>query len=325
MKQVKSRFLNIENINSALIICASFTLIFLGYLVWLATSIDQETLPYLTLPLILGLILENRRLDKNWKVLALKLMLASICASVISFFKILDSDVSTEIALWPYLFIIFFAIFSAIYHDKKVTPVITEGTTLLQSISIIYWIIHYNYLSFSNFFEAAVLFIGLLFCLLSFYTAFSYTPLTSTLRLVLSIWSAVIMLAFSIVYIYRVIYHNDFGGNYFIDNSMNFIQYFLLGISLIYLIQNARMVIVYIPSKNSFFDRAHLKRIARMNKLHLWRYSKEQVKVKDSLLILGFTSVVFFFNYSADLIPPFTMIWLVFWSAPIIIFFKNRR
>lgn len=313
----------INNINSALIITAAFAFIALGYLFFFMSSIDLAVVPYLTLPLILGLILENRRLEKNWKMLALKIMLAIICASVISFFKVLESDISTEVALWPYTFIFFFALFSALYHDRKVTPVITEGTTLLQSISIIYFILHYGYLEFSNFFEILIWGIGLLFCLLSLYNAFSYTSLSSKLRLLLSIWSAVIMLVFSLVYILSVYHYTRFTGNFYIDNSLNFTQYFLLGISLIYLIQNARMVVVYIPSKNSFFDKAHMKRISRMNKLHVWRYSKEQVKIKDSLLILFLTSAVYFLNYSLDLIPPYTMIWIVFWSAPMIIFFKN--
>lgn len=321
---IKLGSFTIKNIDSALIITAAFAFVAVGYLFFFLSSIDLALLPYLTLPLILGLILENRRLEKNWKMLALKVMLATICASVISFFKILDSDISTEVALWPYTFIFFFALFSALYHDRKVTPVITEGTTLLQSISIIYFILHYGYLEFSNFFEILIWVVGLLFCLLSLYNAFSYTRLTPRLRLLLSIWSAVIMLVFSLVYIISVYHFTRFTGNFYIDNSMNFIQYFFLGISLIYLIQNARMVVVYIPSKNSFFDKAHLKRISRMNKLHVWRYSKEQVEIKDSLLILLLTSAVYFLNYSLNLVPPYTMIWIVFWSAPMIIFFKNR-
>lgn len=312
MKERKLGDFTIENINVTLIICGAFTVIFLGYLTWFITKTDFGLLPYLTLPLIFGLIMENRRLERDWKILTLKIMLAVICASVISFFRNLDSDISREIALWPYLFIFFFALFSAVYHHKKVTPVITEGTTLLQSISIIYWIIHYNYLSFSNFLEALVLISGLIFSAISFYNAFSYRKLTASFRLILSIWSAVIMTVFSFVYIYRVYHFNYFIGDFVIDSSLNIIQYFFLGVSLIYMIQNARMVAVYIPSKNSFFDQDHLKRIARMNKLHVWRYSKEQVKIKDSLLILLFTSAVYSFNYFYKIIPAFTLIWIVY-------------
>jgi len=325
MKERKLGNFTIEDINLSLIICGGFTLIFLGYISYLLTQTDYKLLPYLTIPLIIGLILENRRLNSDWKTLILKLMISIILAStVITFMSLDSSSISNQIKDWPYLLIFFFALISAIYHDKKVTSKITEGVTLLQSISIIYWIINSNYIEFSNIFESLVLVIGLIFCSISFFYAFSYKALTPRIRLFLSVWSSIIMMIFSFVYIYRVYNFHDFTGDYLTDFIINIIQYFFLGISLIYIIQNGRMLAVYIPSKHSFFDKDHIKRIDRMNKLHIWRYSKKQVKIKDSFLTLLFTLLVFTTNYLFNLIPSLTLIWIVFWSAPIILFLKDK-
>ena len=131
------------------------------------------------------------------------------------------------------------------------------------------------------------------------------------------------MSVFAGIYMYRVYNFNYFTGDYFIDYLINMLQYFFLGISLIYIIQNARMIAVYIPAKNGY-DEDHKKSIERMNKLHIWRYSKEQVKIKNSVLITAITFTVYVLNYLFKFLPSFTLIWLVFWSAPIVIILKEN-
>lgn len=325
MKERKIGNNSIEDINVSLIICGVFSLIFLGYLFYLIFQTEYKLIPYLTIPLIVGLVIENKRLKTDWKMLKLKIMISFILASSVFAIMFLDSiNIAGRIENWPYIFIFFFALISAIYHDKKVTYKITEGVTLLQSISIIYWIINSDYLGFSNIFESIILVIGLIFSLISFQNAFTYKPLNTRIRLFLSLWSSIIMMIFSLIYIYRVYHFDNFTGDYVTDYLINVVQYFLLGISLIYIIQNVRMLVVYLPSKHSFFDKEHLKRIAVMNKLHVWRYSKEQANIKDSILILLLTTIIYFTNYIFNFIPSLTLIWIVFWFAPIVIFVKDK-
>lgn len=197
-------------------------------------------------------------------MLWLKIMLAVIIGSVIIIYlSLYNSDLVTLLKNWPYLFIFFFAFLSAIYHNEKVIVRITEGVTLLQSISLLYWIIDFNYFGFSNWIEGFVSVIVIVFTIFSLYKAVSYSPITPRTRLILSIWSSIIMIAFAIGYIYRVYNFNYFPGNYLINNMINILQYFLLGVSLIYMIQNGRMLAVYIPSQNSFFDKDHINRIKK--------------------------------------------------------------
>ena len=116
----------------------------------------------------MGVVSENRRLQVDRKMLTLKIMLGIILGSVaVLYFSLTSIQITTLLKNWPYFFIIAFALVSAIYHEKKVTAKITEGVTLLQSISLLYWIIDFNYFEFSNFFEAIILILGVGFSLFS--------------------------------------------------------------------------------------------------------------------------------------------------------------
>ena len=61
-----------------------------------------------------------------------------------------------------------------------------------------------------------------------------------------------------------------------------------------------------------------------MNKLHICRYSAEQVEIKNSVLLSTITFMVYSFNYFFNFLPSLTLIWLVFWLAPILIALKEN-
>ena len=314
----------IEDINATLIICGGFSLVCLGYLIYLLTKYDFGLFPFFTIPLLAGVIIENNRLQIDKKMLSLKIMLGIILASMaVLFFSLTSGQIITLLKNWPYFFIISFAIISAIYHDKKVTPKITEGVTLLQSISLLYCILDFNYFEFSNFFEAIILISGIGFSLFSFHNAFSLKVLTRKTRLILSIWSSFIMAVFAGIYMYRVYNFNHLTGNVYIDYFIAMLQYFFLGISSIYIVQNFRMIAVYFAPNNGY-DNVRKKNIERMNKLHICRYSAEQVEIKNSVLLSTITFMVYSFNYFFNFLPSLTLIWLVFWLAPILIALKEN-
>ena len=200
--------------------------------------------------------------------------------------------------MWPYWFIFYFVLISFFYHEKKIFPKLTEGITLLQSISIIYWILDLGFLNFENMFTYILMGIGLIFCVLSFIHAFSYLRLTRNFRLFLSIWSSIIMIIFAIDHIYRVFNFNYFVDYKMLNDGLNVLQYFLLGVSLIYIFQNATMILEYFPSKRRFYNEEHIKNIRKMNKTHIDRYSKNQIKISNSILALIFTSRVYYWNFN---------------------------
>lgn len=308
-----------------LIIIGIFILTFFGYVIFRTYQSQNSLLSIMTIPLILGIVFENRRLSSDWKDILLKISI-SLALSVFAFLPgkgERNYSLDHHIEIWPYVFIAFFVIGSVIHHEKKIVPKLTEGITLLQSISIIYWIVDIGFLNFKNVFAYILIGIGLVFSIISFIHAFSYIKLTRNARLFLSIWSSLIMIIFAIDHIYRVFNFNYFVDYKILNDGLNTLQYFLLGVSLIYIFQNAYMLLVYFPSKSRAYNKEHLKDIKKMNKTHIDRYSSNQIRLFDSLLALLITSGIYYWNYKYQIMPRHTLIWLIFWIFPFIVWLKD--
>ncbi len=314
-----------NKITIILIIIGIFILVFSGYIILRTYQSQNSLLSIMTIPLILGIVFENRRLSSDWKDILLKITIAL----ALSFFAFVPGkrernySFENHIEMWPYFFISFFVIASVIYHDKKIIPKLTEGITLLQSISIIYWIIDIGFLNFKNVFAYTLIAVGLIFCVISFIYAFSYIKLTRNSRLFLSIWSSIIMIIFAIDHIYRVYNFDHFVDYKMLNDGLNILQYFLLGVSLIYIFQNALMLFTYLPDRSSFYGKSQMKEIRQMNKTHIKRYSMDQIKISDSFLALIFTSGIYYWNYKYQIMPRHTLIWLIFWIFPFVIWMKE--
>ena len=321
-KKKKTKY---NKFNILLIIGGIFIAAFFGYVIFRTYQSQNSLLSIMTIPLILGIIYENRRLSTNWKAIIIKVTI-SLVLSIFAFLpgkRERNYSFENHIEMWPYFFIFFFVIASVIYHDKKIIPKLTEGITLLQSISIVYWIIDIGFLNFKNVFAYILIAIGLIFCIVSFIHAFSYIKLTRNSRLFLSIWSSIIMIIFAIDHIYRV-YNFDYYVNYkMLNDGLNILQYFLLGVSLIYIFQNAFMLLTYFPDKHSFYGKSQMKDIREMNETHIKRYSRDQIKITDSFLALILTSGIYYGNYKYQIMPRHTLIWLMFWILPFIIWIKE--
>ena len=272
-KKKKTKY---NKLDILLIIGGIFIVAFFSYVIFRTFQSQNSLLSIMTIPLILGIIYENRRLSTDWKTILIKVTI-SLVLSIFAFLpgkREHNYSFEKHIEMWPYFFILFFVIASVIYHDKKIIPKLTEGITLLQSISIIYWIIDIGFLNFKNVFVYILIVIGLIFCVVSFIHAFSYFKLTRSSRLFLSIWSSIIMIIFAIDHIYRV-YNFDYFVDYkILNDGLNILQYFLLGVSLIYIFQNAFMLLTYFPDKRSFYGKSQMKEIRKMNETHIKRYSQ---------------------------------------------------
>ncbi len=314
------------NINVLLIIGGILSLSFLGYVFFHVYKSEGNVLSILIIPLILGIIFENYRLSSDWKTIALKII-GSLMLSVFAFMPGKQErpyNIENHIEDWPYYFIFFFVVISVINHGKKTIPRLTEGITLIQSISIIYWVMDFGLQNFENGWSYLLLLIGLLFCFISFIYAFSYLTLKSNIRFFLSIWSSIIMLIFAIDLIKSIDGFQAFSDFKIMDQNLNILQYFLVGVSLIYVFQNAIMLAVYIPTKYRFFNSVYLEQIRDMNKKHIERYSDNQINISDAFVALIFTSGFYFFNYKYQIMPRNTIIWLVFWVFPFVIVLKEK-
>ncbi|WP_343768420.1 hypothetical protein [Gangjinia marincola] len=294
------------------------------YILYRVYQNEGNLLSITIFPLLLGVIYENRRLGVEWNTLILK----SIGALILSFVAFIPGKRSGEyifderVEIWPYYFIVIFAIISFIRLKDKVVPNLTEGITLIQSFCILYWLIEVKVMEINNTIVYILAGTGILFSILSFIHAFTYISLSRTSRLTLSIWSSVIMFFFAadyMIYLYLtdVIYKNE------MNIIISLLQYFLLGTSLIYFIQNISMFLVYLPSKHFYYTKQDKTDIKEMHNRHIKRYSKKQVKVHESFIILLICSFLFYLNLANDYLSRHSMIWIIFIIIPIILRFKR--
>ncbi len=299
---------------------------FLIYIIYRVQISDRKLFTLSFVPLLLGIIYENKRLSTDWKIIALKIF----GSLIFSFFAFLPGkhernyDFENHIEAWPFYFIAIFVFISLIFHDKKVVPKLTEGITLIQSISIIYWIFDYNFLEDINLFSLTLISIAFLISFYSLIHAFTYISLSRNHRLYLSLWSSIIMVIFAVEHIFNVFNSKNIEDTDVVNGSLLTLQYFILGVSSMYILQNLLMVVVYLPSKNSFYDQAHMKDIKEMNKTHIERYSDKQVTKIDSILTFIYCSSFYFINFKYQIIPRQTAIWIIILSLPYLIYLKEK-
>jgi hypothetical protein len=162
--------------------------------------------------------------------------------------------------------------------------------------------------------------IGLILALFTIYTAFKKDPLSKNTRLLLSLWSSVIMLLFAIDNTYRVYTTQNIGhaGN-FIGTLYTLINFFILGVSSIYIIQNIYMLIGFLPGRGEFFNDAYFKKIKELKAEHIERYSMEPVSARNSIICILFTGSIFALNYFYNFLPRNLLIWMQFICFPIVI------
>jgi hypothetical protein len=312
-----------ERLNkNRVMVCAIVIIVLFLTTVFTTASVEsgQRLIPLSVLALLAGVIFEGKRISEKWSTL-LAITLGSLVASFLAFLpgkREHNYVFEDHIILWPYWFLVAFAIISIATYGQKVVPKLTEGITLLQSIALIYWVTDYGLLSIDSYFLRALLLVGLAFSLYSAFHAFTYTTLTRGVRISLSLWSSAIMLLFAIDNTIRV-YRNDEIENTTVltDGAFIALQYFLLGVSSVYIIQNLFMLLGYLPGRDSFFNARYFSDVRQLNREHIDRYSDKQVYIGHSLLCIVFAITIFSLNYYFQLLPRHLAIWSAFVIFPL--------
>ena len=284
---------------------------------------EQKLFSLNFIPLLLGVISETKRFGADWKIVLFKIV-CSIVGSLL--FLLLWGDISINKVLegWEFSFIIAYILISVSMFKKQVTTKLTEGVTLLQSLCILYWIKDYGLFEQGDAFSFFVILVSILFLIYSIYHSFVKNSLTDENRLKLSIGSSIIMIVFAFDNISRV---SDIPELETLSPKLAasaFIQYFLLGISAMYMMQNFFMLYTYLPDKQHFYGKEHMKKINERNEEHLERYSKEEVTKFDSFLCIAFCLTLFWINSKNLFLPRNTVIWLVILTFPYFINLKNK-
>lgn len=282
-----------------------------------ASTSFRELFPASLIALFAGLIFESFRVSGSWKTVV-RIFLGTYLFSLITFLPGKVERVhsfESKIEAWPYYFILFFAFFFGITHKKKVTSKLTEGTALLLSISFIYWAVDYGFTDLHDWFSNSLMIIGLLFSTFSIVNALTHIQLSTTNRLTLSIWSTIIMSAFAIDNIIRVFKSPDIDNLFLSEGLYIGVQYFLLGVSAVYIIQNFMLLAPFLPRRISEYKHE----LEKVKKDHINRFSDKQVLIRHSILCILYTVTLYVLNYNYQVLPRHTMIWLVFLTFPFLL------
>lgn len=322
MREKKSWFSNL--LLGPKILVAIFVTALLCVTVFLFYAIStshKKVIPLYFLPLLLGLVFEYWRISRKWKtVLATAGVTFILSLLVLARGKNETHYVFQEhLESWPYCFLGIFIIAATIVEYTKATKKLTEGITLLLTIAINYWIIANGYWASGNIVEKCLIIINVLISLFAIYNALSYNSLSKETRVGLSIWSSIIILILAADNFLQIYQNKDIEHLPEVsDKVIAYFQFFLLGVSSIYIAQNLSMISVYIPGKN------YMQGIRNMNDIHLSRFSNEQVSIVDSIIMIIITLVGFGLNYFFQFVPINFMIWAMITIAPFLLYLIHK-
>ncbi|MCB9081407.1 MAG: hypothetical protein H6555_06810 [Lewinellaceae bacterium] len=305
------------NLTPFVIIVGLIGLALTFYIGYRASISDRKLFSVSLIALFAGLLFESFRVSGHWKTV-IGIFIGAYFFSLTSFLPGKNErhyDFESHIEKWPYVFLFMFALIFGVIYQKRVTAKLTEGITLLLSVSMIYWVIDYGFLNFHHWFSISLIITGLLLSIFSIVHALTYIQLSKTNRLVLSIWSTAIMVVFAFDNIFRVFTNPAIeNSSFLVDRLYIGLQYFFLGVSAIYILQNIMLLVAFLPSRNGNY-RQELK---ETKEEHINRYATEQVSIRHSLFAIVFIGTVYGLNHQYQLLPRHTMIWLVFFTFPLI-------
>jgi hypothetical protein len=270
-----------------------------------------------------GLIFESLRMAEK----SIHVLYISIAAFLLSFMAFLpgkgEGNYIYEVHLntWPYWFIGFFMATSlAVYYEKAIAPM-TEGIILIQSISVLYWIAMRGLMRFDNWFFISFIGVAFILSIFSIVHAVTNLQLSTSVRFIMSLWSSVIMLLFSFDQVNNVLF-NPVSAHITYDSNGLFIalQYFLLGVSSIYILINAVLVLGYIPHKGDYRGD-----VRALTKLHIERFSEEQIYRGHALVCIVITCAWYGLNFYFELLPVGTAIWVGFVLFPLLLRISGLR
>jgi hypothetical protein len=323
----KQKFDTEFEIKPYMVIFGFVALVLTVYVGFRIQSSERHLIPISVLTLIAGVIFESKRISDKWET-----VLSTVSISfVLSFLALLPGkgehnyDFENHIEMLPYAFVLFFSIMSIAFHGKKIVPKLTEGITLLQSIAVIYWVVDYGFLSTNSLLFKSLFVIGVILSLFSVFNAFTYTNLSRVNRLTLSIWSSIVMFLLASDNIYRV-YQNEQIENTsdLIHGSYIGLQFFLLGVSSVYIIQNFLMLTGFLPGKGTFFNARYYRELNELINEHVERYSDKQVSILNSFFCVLFSGSIFVLNYYMQVLPRNLAIWAVFVIFPFVLIIYDR-
>lgn len=313
-KKKQSWFASLSLIDKVVLLLAIAVItIITGFLIHSLGAASKKNIYLCFVPVLLGLVLELWRSTRNWKTVGIVTLVAYL-PSLLAFAerKRAANNLQNQINAWMVIFIGLFAVaalFAVSFEKQRHT--ITEGFVLLLTLAINYWIIANGYWLTAGVLVKLGIAINWIASAFACYHAFTYHPLDKGHRLLLSIWVCLISLVLALDNGYYLYLQSQVDAAIFSEMGwLLFVQYFLLGISAIYIIQNIALTAAYLlPGSH----------IPLAGDAHLKRLSDKQVHKGYSLIVLLVSVVLFTGNYFFNWLPVNTIIWVNIVLLPLIL------
>ena len=124
------------------------------------------------------------------------------------------------------------------------------------------------------------------------------------------------MFAFAIDNIIAVFSNQDIESSIYLSQGIYIgIQFFFLGISAVYIMQNYILLATFLPDKSGNYKNDLKENV----KDHIARYSDKQVPIGNSMFCIFYAGLLFGLNYKYQVLPRNTMVWIVLVTFPLII------
>lgn len=297
----------------------ALVIVALSAAIWMRASESHRVLlPVGLAAFVAGALIEHRRIAQRWSTV----LWTALGAYIISFVVFLPGkherayDVEAHIALWPWAFCGFFALFAAAYHWKQVTLQLDEGLGLLQGLAFAYWTLEVGRLTGPGPLRMVLFGVVGAFTLYVVLNAFLPLRLSRTNRLWLSLWSSFILLALALDNVLRVMWMGSVEEQLGPEQvGLVLVNYFLLGFSSIYMVQNALMLFQFLPERGEGWSN-YRRRTQEAKDEHVERYAEVQLPPMAALLCMGFTVLFLGPNYVYGWVHRSFAIWSLFVVFP---------
>jgi hypothetical protein len=319
---------DIFNIRTEILIIISIILsLFLFLLLFFDIYIYKDFFSIYTIAVLSGLVFQSFIISKNIKNVIIILFI-SFVFSFIVFIPFRSQSLNNynlldHISIWPFLISFIYIICIIALFEKKITPNLGEGNTLILTITICYWIIDIDVLKI-NFILAIIIICTLfLFLSLTIYNIFIKKVLKDNSKFILSIWTTIIMIIFGIEYIIKSISNTNYDLTNVLIILYNIFKFFLLGISSIYIANNLFLLLGFLPTKRTLFNQEYFNDIKLLRLRHIERYSSFKINKSFSLIIVFILITVYGLNYYFKILQRNELIILIFFFISSIIYIKK--
>lgn len=257
----------------------------------------------------LGLSIEIIKYSVSFKDI-LKFSFIALLTSIIIYVSLIIGNHNAQYCQFYFLLIV--AFIAGNYLDEYTKPKLTKGILLIQCLAFLYWTFENQYYNSSEI-NRILHFLGICFSIYVVFLSLSGKTIHSFLRFIVSIWSAIIIAIISINNFQNLFLAETFITNIdYLDLSIIIMQFYLLGVSAMYLSKN--ILILLLANQFGFF----LFNIMKHRGLNIEdRYIDVDTDIFLSWVCILTCISLFSLNYKFQFIDKNFLIFLVLFLLPI--------